>query len=92
MLKGRNHYLVERGLGYEIVNDIDCIVTLSKEETEELFKVLDNFKLETNGIKTVLGILRPHYKQPARHKIALAVSGYLHKGGYQTISFMIRYT
>ena len=23
----------------------------------------------------------PHYKQPARHKIALALSGYLHKGG-----------
>ena len=80
-VKGKNHYLVERGLGYEIVNDVNCIVTLSKEETEELLKILDNFKSETNGIKTVLSVLTPHYKKPARHKIALAVSGYLHKGG-----------
>jgi hypothetical protein len=80
-VKGRNHYLVERGLGYKIVNDVNCIVTLSKEETEELFKILHNFKSETNGIKTVLGVLTQHYKQPVRHKIALALSGYLHKGG-----------
>lgn len=80
-VKGKDHYLVERGLGYEVVNNVNCIITLSKEETEELLKVLDNFKSETNGIKTVLGVLTPYYKQPVRHKIALAVSGYLHKGG-----------
>ena len=62
-VKGKNHYLVERGEGYDIVNDVDCIVTLSKEETIELFKMLDNFKSESNGIKTVLSVLIPHYKQ-----------------------------
>jgi hypothetical protein len=80
-IKGKNHYLVERGLGYEIVNNVDCIITLSKDETEELFKILDSFKSETNGIRTVLNVLAPHYKQSARHKVALALSGHLHKGG-----------
>src|SRR5215207_4507261 len=43
-LKGRNHCLVERGPGYEIINDIDSLVTLRKKEVEELLKALETVK------------------------------------------------
>ena len=75
----KNHYFVERGPGYDIINDVDCIVTLSKEEALELLKTLDSFKPESNGIKTILGVLTPHYKEPIRHNLALHLSGFLHK-------------
>ena len=39
-LKGRRHYLVERGPGYEIVNDIQSLVTLTKIQVEELLSHL----------------------------------------------------
>jgi hypothetical protein len=79
-VKGKDHILIERGSGYEILNDVDCVVTLSKNETLDLFQLLDSFKANAKGIKTVLGVLKPHYKEPARHKIALCLAGYLHKG------------
>jgi hypothetical protein len=80
-IKGKDHIFVERGPGYEIINDVDCIVTLSQTEAQEILEVLDSFKANTNGIRTVLGVLKPHYKEPSRHKIALALAGFLHKGG-----------
>jgi hypothetical protein len=76
---GKNHYFVERGSGYEIVNDVDYLVTLSKSEVSELLQTLDSFKVESNAIKTIIGVLVPHYKEPARHSIALHLSGFLHK-------------
>ena len=80
-IKGKDHIFVERGPGYEIINDIECIVTLSQSETMEILEALDSFKANTNGIRTVLGVLKPHFKEPSRHKIALALAGFLHKGG-----------
>ena len=38
VVKGRNHCLVERGPGYEIINDIESLVTLRKEQVEESAK------------------------------------------------------
>ena len=47
----------------------------------EILEALESFKANTNGIRTVLGVLKPHFKEPSRHKIALALAGFLHKGG-----------
>ena len=79
-IMGKNYYFVERGSNYEIVKDVDCISTLSKNEASELLNI-DNFKAESNGIKTVLGVLKKHYNQPKRDKIVFALSGFLHKNG-----------
>src|SRR5215204_4065350 len=58
-VKGNNHILFERGPGYEIVNDVDCIITISKEETVQLLEALDRFRAKTNGVKTIVGTLIP---------------------------------
>jgi hypothetical protein len=80
-LKGRNHCLVERGPGYEIINDIDSLVTLRKEQVEELLKALENVRAEANGVKTIVGALIPHYTNGRRDNLVFALSGYLHKHG-----------
>lgn len=80
-VKGNNHILFERGLAYEIVNDVDCIVTISKEETIQLLNALDNFRARTNGVKTIVGILIPYYTNGRRDNLVFALSGYLHKNG-----------
>ena len=35
-IKGKNHYFIERGHGYEIINDVESVVTLTKTEVNEL--------------------------------------------------------
>jgi hypothetical protein len=80
-VKGNNHILFERGPGYEIVNDVDCIITLSKEETTQLLETLDRFKAKTNAVKTIVGTLIPHYTNGRRDSLVFALSGYLHKNG-----------
>jgi hypothetical protein len=80
-VKGNNHILFERGSGYEIVNDVDCIVTLSKEEATQLLETLDRFKAKTNAVKTIVGTLIPHYINGRRDSLVFALSGYLHKNG-----------
>ena len=81
VVKGRNHCLVERGPGYEIINDIESLVTLRKEQVEELLKTLNIIKAETNGLKTIVGILLPYYTNGRRDNLVFALSGYLHKNG-----------
>jgi hypothetical protein len=78
-VKGNNHILFERGPGYEIVNDVDCIVSLSKQETMQLLNALDNFRVRTNGVKTIVGTLIPYYTNGRRDNLVFALSGYLHK-------------
>ncbi|CAN5303793.1 hypothetical protein BH18THE2_BH18THE2_26080 [soil metagenome] len=80
-LKGRNHCLVERGPGYEIINDIESLVSLRKEGVEELLKALEIIKAETNGLKTIVGILLPYYTNGRRDNLVFGLSGYLHKNG-----------
>ena len=79
-LKGRKHYLVERGPGYEIVNGVECIFTLTKTEVQELLGALEVIKAERKAIIKVAKILRPYYTQPNRDNIIFSLSGYLHKG------------
>ena len=79
VVKGRNHCLVERGPGYEIINDIESLVTLRKEQVEELLKTLDIVKAKTNGVKTIVGTLIPYYTNGRRDNLVFALSGYLHK-------------
>ena len=43
-LKGKNHCLVERGYGYEVINDIESLITLRKDQVNELLKALENAK------------------------------------------------
>ena len=80
-VKGSNHIFFERGPGYEIINDVDCIVTLSEEETIRLLEALDSFRARTNGIKTIVGTLVPYYTNGRRDNLVFALSGYLHKNG-----------
>jgi hypothetical protein len=80
-LKGRNHLLVERGPGYEIINDIESSITLRKEQVSELLKTLESVKAETSGLKTIVGILLPYYSNGGRDNLVFALSGYLHKNG-----------
>ena len=80
-LKGKDHIFIERGPGYEIINDVESLVTLRKEEVEELLKTLETVKAETNGRKTIVGILLPYYTNGIRDNLVFALSGYLHKSG-----------
>jgi hypothetical protein len=80
-LKGKNHCLVERGPGYEIIHDIDSLVTLRKDQVDELLKTLETVKAETNGVKTIVGTLLPYYTNGRRDNLVFALSGYLHKNG-----------
>lgn len=80
-VKGINHLLVERGPNYEIINDIDSLVTLRKDQVNELLKALETIKAETNGVKTLVGILLPYYNNGRRDNLVFAVSGYLHRNG-----------
>jgi hypothetical protein len=77
-LKGRNHCLVERGPGYEIINDIESLVTLQKEQ---LLKKLETVKAKINDLETVVRILSPYYTNGRRDNLVFALSGYLHKNG-----------
>jgi hypothetical protein len=79
-LKGKDHYFVERGPGYEIINDVEDLVTLTKAEVNELLGVLTSFGAEHEGLTTIVNKLQPYYVKPNRNEIIFALSGYLHKG------------
>lgn len=77
----QNKYIVERGPGYEKVNGMENLVTLSREQINELSTILERFKRELGAIKTVSISLAPYYKQPNRDNLVFTLSGFLHKGG-----------
>jgi hypothetical protein len=79
-LKGKDHILVERGSGYEIINGVDDIVTLTKSEVNELLGALDAFSAEHEALIKVVKYLQPYYVKPNRDNIIFAAAGYLHKG------------
>lgn len=79
-LKGRDHYLVERGPGYEIINGVESVITLTKTEVNELLGVLTSFSTEHESLTKVVRKLQPYYIKPNRDSIIFALSGYLHKG------------
>jgi hypothetical protein len=79
-LKGKDHYFVERGPGYQIINDVEALVTLSKTEVNELLGALAAFGAEHEGLTRVIKKLLPYYVKPNRDSIIFALSGYLHKG------------
>ena len=78
-LIGKDHIFIERGPGYKIINDIESLVTLQKKEVEELLKALETVKAETNGVKTIVGILLPYYTNGRRDNLVFALSGFLYK-------------
>ena len=80
-LKGRDHYFVERGPGYEIIKDVENVVTLTNTEVNELLGVLTVFGAEHEGLTKVVRKLQPYYVKPNRDSIIFTLSGYLHKGG-----------
>ena len=48
-IKGKDHYFVERGPGYEIINDVEHVVTLTKAEVNELHGALAHSALKMKG-------------------------------------------
>ena len=79
-LKGKNHYLIERGPGYEIINDVESVVTLTKPEVNELLGSLIDFSVRQEALAKVVKKLQPYYVKPNRDNIIFSLSGYLHKG------------
>jgi hypothetical protein len=79
-LKGKDHYFVERGPGYELINGVEDMVTLTKTQVNELLRALASFSAEDEGLTAVVNKLKPYYIKPNRNEIVFALSGYLHKG------------
>ena len=79
-LKGKNHYLIERGPGCEIINDVESVVTLTKPEVNELLGRLIDFSVRQEALAKVVKKLPPYYVKPNRDNIIFSLSGYLHKG------------
>jgi hypothetical protein len=75
---GKEHILRERSAKHVVINDADKLVTLSKEQVNELFNMLRKLK-ELDAIMKVADLLLPYYYQPHRDNIVFAYSGYLHK-------------
>lgn len=79
-LKGKDHIFVERGPGYEIIDSVEDLVTLTKSEVKELLETLAAFSVEHEALTEVVKILQPYYVKPNRDNTIFALSGYLHKG------------
>src|SRR5947199_3706277 len=80
VVKGKDHYSVEYGPGYQEIRGLDCLLELSKDETTELLRVLTLFRLEKNAAENVVRILKDYYKEPKRNNLTFAIAGFLHKG------------
>jgi hypothetical protein len=80
-LIGKSHYLVERGPGYEPINELGCLVTLTTEQVKELLYLLGLFESEMKALRKICIKLIKYYQPTNRQNIALRVPGYLHKGG-----------
>jgi hypothetical protein len=63
-LKGKNHYLVESGPGYEIVNDVENVKTLTKTEVEEFIDTQEKFSREEEALTKVVSKLLPYFIKP----------------------------
>ena len=78
-LMGNGYYVVERGPGYSQINGPELLVTLSKDNMQELLNVLEQFEEETNAIRKMATKLTRYYQPTNRDNLAFALSGYLHK-------------
>jgi hypothetical protein len=81
ILLSQNKYLIERGIGYEAIRGIECLVLLSKEQVNELISILQRMKTETIVIKKCVDALLPYYYNTNRNNLTFAVSGFLHRHG-----------
>jgi putative DNA primase/helicase len=85
LLRGRDHYLIERGQcfgeSYDEIIGIENCVTLSKNLVDEFLKVSETVELEINVVKTVAKTLLEYYVQPNRDNLVFALSGDLHRHG-----------
>jgi hypothetical protein len=72
-------FLREAGPGYLSIRGIEKLVVLSKQQVEELQKILAQFKKETNAIRTVGSSLKTFYRPGNRDNLTFAISGYLHR-------------
>jgi hypothetical protein len=79
MLKGTKGCLFERGPGYEPINDVEHVKSLSKDEIDEFLGTLERFSSEQDAITKVVKKLRPYFVKPHRNDIIFSISGYLHK-------------
>jgi hypothetical protein len=80
-LMGTNQYLIERGAGYQQVENrgINSLVSLSKNEADEFLAVLDVFGKEAISIQNVSSKLLKYYHRTNRQNLCLRIAGYLHK-------------
>jgi hypothetical protein len=78
-LKGKDHYLFERGPGYKTINDVEHVATLTKAEVEEFIGALEKFSNKEEALTKVVNKLQEYFVKPHRNDIIFSVSGYLHK-------------
>jgi ribosome-binding factor A len=78
-LKGKNHYSIEYGPGYQEVRGIKSLVKLSHGEITELLEAMSLLRLEKNLAENIVRILRGYYNEPKRNNLTFAIAGFLHK-------------
>jgi len=81
ILLSQNKYLIERGIGYEAIRGIDCLVILTKPQVSELISLLQLVRSETIAIKTSADELLQYYYKTNRDNLTFGLSGFLHKYG-----------
>lgn len=78
-VKGKDHYSIEYGPGYQEIRGIKCLVELSNDETTELLYAMSLLRLEKNIAENVAKVLKEYYKEPKRNNLTFAIAGFLHK-------------
>lgn len=78
-LMGDGYYLIERGPVYSENNGPESLVTMSKDDMQEMLNVLEQFEVETKTIRKLANILTDYYQPTNRDNLVFALSGYLYK-------------
>ena len=78
-LFGTTKYLVERGLGYECIRDIDCLQLIRNDELNELSNICQKFSTESKAIAKISSAVLKYWNPPIRDEFVMYLSGYLRK-------------
>jgi hypothetical protein len=78
-VKGKNHYSIEYGPGYQEIRGVKCLIDLSNDEITDLFSSMSLLKLEKNMAENMARVLREYYREPKRNNLTFAIAGFLHR-------------
>jgi P4 family phage/plasmid primase-like protien len=78
-LIGTKSCLIERGLGYQNLRELECEEMLERKELVNMLASCEAFQTEYEVMSECVKILSPYWKQPDRDEIVFAISGWWHK-------------